>query len=648
MKKIKLYSKHILLSIFLLLNTCIHSQNKSAELSKLIDSNAKILPTLSGKAKVAALADLCYYTSTSDIDQSILYGNRAITLAQQLRDSLLLASCKNDVALSYFYKGNFDSCIFLAEQAYKVRLAKNKWRDAGASMSKVALGYYEKGKYGISLEKNLIALELFKKGDALMEVAKLQNNIGSIYERNNQLEEAKINYSQSAEAALQLKDYEGYVTAKGNYAIAVKKLGGVAEAIKIFNELIPICEKYCKEEYLSQIYQSLGVAERKLGNTERGLNYYLKAKAVYDKIGSLNGSSVININIGNTYADLKRFKEAEVFLNLGLTQAQEIKSLPWQKLAYFGLYDLERLKQNYEKANFYLEKYQVFSDSIYNEETQNKLGELQTQYNLQQKENTILVQKNKLNETQLDINKRNTYILILISVILMLALVFTFILQRNNINRKKTEINFQKQIQNERARIAKDLHDNMGAELTIISSAIDITAYGIERKKEKENLEQISDQVRKASTLMRDTIWTVSEEKISAVQFGIKIKEFADRTFKHKQITIHFKNAISEVNLRPESTLSLYRMVQEIINNAAKHSNAKNFYIDNFNNNEFSIMLQDDGEGFDLTTVERGYGLNNILQRANEITAKVNFDIRIGEHTKIEIVIDKESIWGGK
>ncbi len=565
----------------------------------------------------------------------------------ELGDTLLIASCKNDVSLSYFFKGNFDSCIILAEQAYKIRLKKNKWRDAGASMSKVALGYYEKGKYGVSLEKNLIALELFKKGNSIMEATKLQNNIGSIYERNNQLEEAKKNYLESASAALKLKDYEGYVTAQGNYATAIRKQGKDAESIKIYNELIPICEKYCKEEYLSQIYQSLGVAERKLGRAEKGLNYYLKAKSIYDRIGSLNGSSVINIIIGNTYADLKKFKEAKEFLDLGLKQSQEIKSLAWQKLAYFGLYDLERLRQNFEKANFYLEKYQAFSDSIYNEETQNKLSELQTQYNVQQQENTILVQKNTINQNELSINKRNSIIIIIVSAFTVLLLGILFIIQQNSIFRKKAELVFQNKIQEERSRISKDLHDNMGAELTIISSAIDIKAYSIEKDNDRQDLESISDQVRKASALMRDTIWTISQEKISIVQFGIKIKEFADRTFKHKNIIVHFKNANTAINLRPESTLNLFRIVQEVINNTSKHSEAKHFYIENFTNDKLDITLQDDGSGFDITTVEKGYGLNNMMQRAKDINAKLNFEIKKGDFTKIIISISNDSLWAG-
>jgi signal transduction histidine kinase len=86
-------------------------------------------------------------------------------------------------------------------------------------------------------------------------------------------------------------------------------------------------------------------------------------------------------------------------------------------------------------------------------------------------------------------------------------------------------------------------------------------------------------------------------------------------------------------------------MVQEVINNAAKHAGAKNFYIENFVNDSRVITLWDDGTGFDLSTEERGYGLNNILSRAKDIQAKMDIVSKQGEGTKVTIIIGDDSIW---
>jgi signal transduction histidine kinase len=614
-------------------------------LAQNVDSLISILPKSKGKEKAQKLADIGYYLSSSAIDKAIYYGNLSVKEALLTGDSSLLASCINDVSLSYYFKGNFDSCIYLSEKAYAMRLRLGEERNAGASISKAAIGYYEKGKYDVSLQKNLEALRLFKSSNALTEAAKLQNNMGSIYERNNQLDKAMEMYYGSAQYALKVGDIDGYTTAKGNYGIILRKKGKVKESIKIYTTLIDTCRKYCREEYVSSIYQQLGVAERSIGNTQKGLEYYLLAKEIYDRIGSLAGSSIINVNIGNCYADMKQFDKATQFLELGLKQSTEIKSWLWQKNAYFGLYDMERLRGNYQKANEYLELYQQVNDSLYSEKTREGLIELQTRYDLTEKENTILNQKVTIAQSELDISKRNTQLLFLGIVLLLVLVAAAFMVQRSKIKRKEEEAKFQKKVQEERTRISRDLHDNKGAELTIISSQLDIKANGISNKSDQKEIENISDQVRKASALMRDTIWTVSTEKISVDQLGLRIKEFAERTFSAKQVSVHFSNSEKQWNLSPEHTLNLYRICQEVINNASKHSQCKNFYISIFPANEFVIELSDDGIGFNFSEIEKGYGLDNLNTRASEINAKLETSSEQGKGTKYKIVLDKSIFW---
>lgn len=610
-----------------------------------VDSLISLLPKLKGKEKAQTLDDIGYYLSTSQIDKAIYYGDLSVKEALLTKDSSLIASTMNDLSLSYYYKGNFDSCIYLSEKAYSMRLRLGETRNAGASISKAAIAYYEKGKYEVAMEKNLIAIELFKKSGSVIEAAKLQNNMGAIYERNNQLDKAMSMYLESAQFALKAGDIEGYTTAKCNYGIIVKKKGKVQESINIYASLLDTCKKFCREEYLSMIYQQLGVAERELGHTTEGLSYYIKAKEVYDRIGSLGGSSIINVNIGNCYVDLRQLPKAEEFLKLGLDQSKQIKSWLWTRNAYMGLYKLETFKGDYKRANEYLEYYQQMDDSLYNEQMQDKLGALQTMYNLAEKENTILNQKVQLSRSELDISKRNTQLLILGIGLLLVLVAGAFIIQRNRIKRKEEEAKFMKKVQDERTRISRDLHDNMGAELTIISSQLDIKASGILNANDQKDIEKISDSVRKASALMRDTIWTVSTEKISIDQLGLKIKEFAERAFMSKQVKVNFLNTEQQLNLSPEHTLNLYRICQEVINNASKYSQCKNFNITIFPGNELIIELSDDGAGFNEYEVEKGYGLNNLKTRAGEMSAKLEMNSEKGKGTSYKIYLNRIIFW---
>lgn len=614
-------------------------------LSQNVDSLISILPKLKGKEKAQMLDDIGYYLSTSQIDKAIYYGNLSVAEALPTRDSSLIASTMNDLSLSYYYKGNFDSCIYLSERAYGIRIRLGEVRNAGASISKSAIAYYEKGKYDVAMERNLKAVELFNKSGSFVESAKIQNNIGAIYERNHQLDKAMDMYYGSAIAALKAQDYEGYTSAKCNYGIILKKKGKVKESLQLYKQLLDTCKKFCREEFLSMVYQQMGVAERELGHITEGLQYYITAKEIYDRIGALGGSSIINVNIGNCYVDLRQFDKAEEFLQLGLKQSHEIKSWLWERNAYLGLYKLETYKGDYKKANEYLEYYQSVDDSLYNEEMQDKLGTLQTMFDVSEKENTILNQKVQLSQSELAISKRNTQLLILGVALLLVLLAGGFFVQRSKNKRKEAEAAFQSKVQHERTRIARDLHDNMGAELTIISSQLDIKASSVVNKNDQKDIENVSDQVRKASALMRDTIWTVSMEKISIEQLGLKIKEFCERTFAAKQVQIHFVNTELQWNLSPEHTLNIYRICQEVINNASKYSQCKDFYVSIFPANELKIELRDDGIGFDESKVEKGYGLNNLKTRASEMNAELIMTSQVGQGTSYVLTLSKEILW---
>jgi signal transduction histidine kinase len=609
------------------------------------DSIINTLHNKQGKEKAQTLIDLCYYLSVSNVDLSIKYGYEALRIAQSLNDPLFAAGCANDLALTYYYKGNYDSSIILANHAYLTRLKFDKKRDAAASLSKVALAYYEQGNYTLALEKNIEAVNLFEQSGAKLESAKIKNNIGSILERNMQLDEAKNMYLQSSEITLNAGDYEGYVSAKGNYGIILKKQDSLDKAMDIFYELYAVAQKHCRKEYLAQIYQEIGAGERRRNNTTKGLEFYLKAKEIYELIGSLNGMAIIYINIGNCYTDLRQYTLARTYLTKGLQLSIDIKSLMWQRAAYLGLYSLEKINNNFINANTYLEKYQAINDSIYSLDNQNKILTLQTKYNTKEKDNKILEQKNKLllqqNEIiqqELKIKKANVLIIYLIFLLFLSAVIVIFIIQKNKLHKKQLEINAKTKLQKERSRISKDLHDNLGAELSIISSQLDLKAMHETELNKKNELENISDAVRKTASLMRDTIWTISSEEISATQLAYKTQEFAGKIFNHSKINLVFQNLIeNDLPISPETALTVYRVFQEIIHNAYKHSQATKFSII-FKNDHNTIISEfsDNGIGFNPDNITNGYGLNNIAERLQSIDA--NYTIQSDKHGTIYII----------
>jgi signal transduction histidine kinase len=226
-------------------------------------------------------------------------------------------------------------------------------------------------------------------------------------------------------------------------------------------------------------------------------------------------------------------------------------------------------------------------------------------------------------------------------VLLFLALLKRFqTLLKNQQEKLQMEIEGKIRLQNERERISRDLHDNVGAQLSYIISNID---HIVETKNKDENrLEDVSDTAKSAISNLRETIWAINNEQLTVEDFYDRFKLYATNQIKNRpDVRLIFSENISQNPiLNPNQALNLYRICQEALNNALKYANAQtlNVFIQASDTVFFKFSLKDDGIGFDLGKNRgEGYGLKNMKARAQEIGADFNLQSERGKGTTIEI-----------
>jgi hypothetical protein len=182
----------------------------------------------------------------------------------------------------------------------------------------------------------------------------------------------------------------------------------------------------------------------------------------------------------------------------------------------------------------------------------------------------------------------------------------------------------EKNIQAERERISRDLHDNIGGYANAV-------LYKTELLKDEDDdysRQNIISDLRFASkeiiTSLRETIWALKRTDYSAQDCLIRIKNFVQPFNKYYPF-IHFKidgDAPEEKTLPHTNALHIVRIVQEAVSNAIKHANAENIdIISRTVNNQWILSVKDDGKGFDVNTytdIEVGNGLANMRKRVAE------------------------------
>ncbi len=584
-----------------------------------------------GKEKVLNLGELCYQYAFINIPKAITFGKQALIEAQKTKDQTLIAQSWNDLSIPYLYRGDYDSSLFLNSKSLEIREKMGDSLGVAKSLSKMANCYYEKGDLKSSLNYNLRGISIFKSEGEYGYVGQLLNNVGNIYDRNANYDKALEYFAEAVESAKKTNNPVAYITSSANVANTYQKIQKLKEAERIFLDLIPLIKEQGNLEYLSAVYQGLGVNYRKQHLIDKGIEYYNKALEIYQEMGSDVGISLIKVNLGYCYLEKMQYEKAEKMLLDGLELAKKTNSNYNLQHAFLGLAHLETRKQNFEKSDQYFDLYIAHTDSIYNEESNRLIQEMQVKYDTEKKEKELAISNEELALSQLR-NKKKTVWIISISAVAILLLFITWIIIKNQqAKREKIRQEALVNLEKERVRISRDLHDNLGAELTLITSQIDTRAFKSNNQLEKEELTKIADNTRNAMSQLRETIWSIRNEQVTIPEFASKVREYANKILENKKIDFSMECNAPDKILSPNQALSLYRVCQEAINNAAKYSNCTELKA-NYScpGNQFVIRISDNGKGFDVQTVKKGYGLQNMEQRVKELggnlTIKTNPD----------------------
>lgn len=237
---------------------------------------------------------------------------------------------------------------------------------------------------------------------------------------------------------------------------------------------------------------------------------------------------------------------------------------------------------------------------------------------------------------------------------ILLALIATGILsyfitryfQKIKLKRKEKERLLELQLFNERERISRELHDNLGSSIVTIIAQSDNIEAKLRNQQPEEALQKASelgDRSRETMNILRETIWAVQENSHTFEDFTTRVKTFLQRIYAPTNIEWECiaAGALSH-NLSPEQTLHLFRCVQECTQNIIKHSCAtKSFYVFEADKSKLNILIKDNGKGFNVNDNCNTNGLKNIQSRIDELNGEltVQSSEEAGTIFKFEIVL---------
>jgi len=559
----------------------------------------------------------------------------------------------SDYYYGFYYrkKDEYDKAIEFFQKAKNNAIEHKYYSIYAVSISEIAGIYTDKGLLAKALEINIEAANFNESKKDINSASRLStnyNSIGLIYVEMKEYQNALKYYHKAIQTSSAAEDRS-------------IPYGNMAEIFLLLNQVDSLnfyAEKCFELEYELQSPRGLAYAEwlraeayliaEKYQLAEQSANKSIQLYQKYpEKILMIKAYNVL------TKALLKNGKNSLAIenANLGLSLAEETNNLILIKNSHGILASSYEQNKQYALALVHSKIMTNHQDSLDLVKDNKLLQDLSIKYETAQKNEEIASQK-------LKIAKKDTQRYGLLAGLILLALIFTLFAYRYKSNQKisnqKIELlkqekkllsidyMFQGQ-EEERKRIAQDLHDGLGGILSVAKIQIRSIQKEIEKLESLKLISKTEDLIESAYNEVRRISHDMMPGALVNLGLFAAIEDLAEQMNLTKQVKIKTQWYTSDELLPEKSTPIIYRIVQEAITNTMKYAKAENMLIQMTEREQgFNLAIEDDGVGFDLEHMEsEGLGIKSIQSRVDYLNGEMEIDTKPNEGTKYEIFIPR-------
>jgi len=405
------------------------------------------------------------------------------------------------------------------------------------------------------------------------------------------------------------------------------------EAIKNYTASLKIAEEIGDKYRIANNFTNMGEAYREQNNYETALKNYFSALKINEEVNDQLGIATGYKSVANIYTIQKKYAEAEVNYKKSLALATEIGARQIMIDCYIYMAELYEKQNNLKNTIKYLKLHSDLKDSVLNETNSKQIAEMKTKYETEKKDAEIVLLNKDKEVKDAEINKQKTLKYSFIGGLAVLALLSLIVF--NNFR-----VRSQLKLQTLRNKIASDLHDDVGSTLSSIAIFSEVAQQ--QSKEVVPMLNTIGESARKMLDAMADIVWTINPENDNFEKIILRMRSFAYELLGAKKIEFEFEadDDVSKKKLPMDVRKNLYLIFKEATNNMVKYSEAnKASFSIKGEKNELTMLIRDNGKGFDTARETIGNGLKNMKKRAEEIGAKLLVESMPGSGTTIQLLV---------
>ncbi len=625
----------------------------TAQENQYLDSLLKLLPNAREDSnKVLLLVDIGNELEISDFEKAKQYYVQAKHLSETINYQMGIIKYYTNYSAVLNMQSKFDSSLLLNLQSVEIAKATGQKERLASCLNNVGTSYHNLEDYERATDYYLRSTAILEELQRYDRLDILYSNIATIFLETRMYDKSYRYNEKAVAAALKLNNNMRLGTALSNF-------GGLLSSIKKFDSsklLLQQAKEYMEENKTSYEYMNLLLNTSNVylqtGDYKKLGEFSKEAKQLADKSGDSLAIVTALYGIANSKFFEKDFSGTKALCEQGLAISLRNDYKEKKQNFYEMLSELALADGNLGEYDRYNHLSIEAADEEMNTTLQKNIQLLDKKYETEKKNNEIeqLTKDKKIKSLW-------NYILVgsMLTLLLLSLLSLRSYLQKKKLQQQRiTELEKEKQLlateavlkgqEEERSRLAKDLHDGLGGMLSGVKYSFSSMKDNLIMTPENmQGFERGLDMLDSSISELRRVAHSMMPEALMKFGLNAALRDFCTGINGSGIIKLVYQSyGIDDLKLEQATSVTIYRIIQELLNNVMKHAAATKAVVQvNKEDNKLLITVEDDGKGFDtlLLSQSKGIGWTNIQNRLDFLKAKLDVQSGEGKGTSVNIEI---------
>ncbi len=578
------------------------------------------------------------------------YNKKSLKIIEQSEDAAIRERVANvyvDIGATYMSMEQSDTALYYYNKALELHIEMEKKSSVALTTINIGLIYYRQNKTALALEKFIEGAKLAEDAGSLEQMGKAYSLIGAMFEYQEKYNKSLEYYKKALDIFQKMEHQTETLRMYAEIGSHYVKLNQLDSATKYLTESLNLAIANNDKRIAGVSYDDLGAIFSKKKDFTNSLKNYHSALKVWEEMELPTMRGRTSISIGNLWLQNNVSDSAKVWILKGIELLKPYNDYYSLFKAYNKMYEIYNTEGNHEKALAFHSLMSDVKDSLTTLADQESLNKLLVEYqsNEKEKENTELKLLNT--EKELALVRRNRMLIGggIGAFALLSFLGFSYRSSRQkrviaekeksiqeekvkSLERERQVISLQAMVngqESERSRVAKDLHDSMGAMFSTLKMYLSTIESKETHLQQNELYIKSKKLVDSSAEEMRRIAHDMMPEVLLRLGLVQAVQELTDNINAAKSLHITFQHFDMEARMPASFERMLYRIVQELLNNIIKHSGATETVVEFIKSeNSLNITIEDNGKGFNATNDKEG--LNTVKQRVQYLDGKMQID----------------------